>query len=422
MVMAALNEPEQSRTYLKQYASLTKNPAYVERLSRRITDWQRFHKQAGKVQLAQFETAPSDFGGGFGADSSSGFGAGAQSAVGAAPDAAAQGLPAGNPADAQKMVIVDVVIISTEENTTTGKGVNLLNGLTVQFGGTSGGLIFAETKTEADGPNTQTITKRLSIPSITYSLNIANANSSRNEILARPTLIALSGQESNFFSGTAITAAAVGGSGDGATINIEKEIGVKLAVIPAFLGDGRARLKVSAERTFLSTPDTTSISGFTLRIDTTKTTVNANVVMNYGETLILSGLSEKETERRRDGVPGLQDIPVLQYFTSRATSRDFQKSVLVLLTPRPATYVFRDEKQKSESTDRQTEEEKVLSELQARYSDWFRPYPNWASVFHHMQANSLYREFRTGDVTLEKWTNYQTHEDRLRQVLDFLFY
>jgi hypothetical protein len=39
-----------------------------------------------------------------------------------------------------------------------------------------------------------------------------------------------------------------------------------------------------------------------------------------------------------------------------------------------------------------------------------------------MQANSLYREFRTGDVTLEKWTNYQTHEDRLRQVLDFLFY
>ncbi|MEQ8195758.1 MAG: type II and III secretion system protein, partial [Rhodospirillales bacterium] len=334
---------------------------------------------------------------------------------------AAGAAPAVLTAEAQKMVIVDVVIIRTQENVTTNKGVNLLNGLSVQFGGTSGGFIFTETKTEADGPNTQTITKRLSIPSVTYSLNIANANASRNEILARPTLIALSGQESNFFSGTAVTAAAVGGGTSGATINIEKEIGVKLSVVPAFLKDGRVRLKVNAERTFLSTPDTTSVT-FTLRIDTTKTTVNANVVMNFGETLILSGLSEKETERRRDGVPGLQDIPLVQYFTSKATTNDFQKSVLILLTPRPASYVFQNERQKSETKEKQTEGERVLSELQARYSDWFRPYPNWASIFHHMQANSLYREFRTGDVTLEKWTDYQSHENRLRQVLDFLFY
>jgi type II secretory pathway component GspD/PulD (secretin) len=316
-----------------------------------------------------------------------------------------------------------VVLIRTEENVTSAKGVNLLSGLSIQFGESAGTPAYSlqSVNTDASGSITSTLTRQLNIPSITYSLNIANANTTRNEILARPTLVALSGQPSEFFSGTAVTAAAVGGGDSGSTINIDKEIGVKLNVTPVFLPNGRVQLKVFAERTFLSTPDTTSIT-FDLRIDTTKTNVNANVVMNFGETLILSGLSEKETERRRDGVPGLQDVPGLQYFFSRKTTTDFQKSVLILITPRPPSYIFQSEKQKKAAEKEQTADERVLTELQARYTDWFRPYPNWASVFHHMQANSLYREFRTGDVTLEKWTHYDSHRDRLRQVLEFLYY
>ncbi|MEQ8194109.1 MAG: hypothetical protein RIB59_06445, partial [Rhodospirillales bacterium] len=80
MVMAALNRPEQSRNYLRQYASLTKNPAGVDFLSKRLEDWQRFHEQVGKVQLAQF----GDPSGGFGA-ATGGFGdPGAAGAAGAA--------------------------------------------------------------------------------------------------------------------------------------------------------------------------------------------------------------------------------------------------------------------------------------------------------------------------------------------------
>ena len=158
--------------------------------------------------------------------------------------------------------------------------------------------------------------------------------------------MALNGQQSEFFSGIEVNAAAVGGAADtGSTVQIEKEIGVKLTVNPEFLEDGRIKLAVVAERTFLSTPDKTSIN-FEFRIDTSKTNVTANVAMNYGETLILSGLSEKETERKRDGVPGLQDAPLIQYLFSNRTTSDFQKSVLILLTPRPTPYVYRTEKQK----------------------------------------------------------------------------
>ena len=134
----------------------------------------------------------------------------------------------------------------------------------------------------------------------------------------------MNGQSSEFFSGVEVNAAAVGGSNsDGATVEVDKEIGVKLSLTPEFLDDGRIKLDVTAERTFLTTPNTSSVT-FTLRIDTSKTNVHANVAMNYGETLILSGLSEKETERTRDGVPLLQDIPGIQYLFSKrppATSR-----------------------------------------------------------------------------------------------------
>ena len=202
---------------------------------------------------------------------------------------------------------------------------------------------------------------------------------------------------------------------------MQKEIGVKLALQPEFLDDGRIKLNVTAERTFLTTPNTSSIT-FDLRIDTSKTMVNANVVMNFGETLILSGLSEKETERTRDGVPFLQDVPGLQYFFSNRTTRDFQKSVLILLTPRPPSYTYQSKSQRSKSMAQMSANERSLSELQARYSDWFKPYPNWASVFHHMQDNALYREFRTGDVTMERWANMETISSRLKQALEFLYY
>ena len=140
--------------------------------------------------------------------------------------------------------------------------------------------------------------------------------------------------------------------------------------------------------------------------------------MNYNETLILSGLSEKETELTRDGVPLLQEIPLVQYFFSRQTTTDFNKSVLLLITPRLPEYVYR---QPSKSKNG-TPEESAVDEFRARHADWFRSYPNWASVFSHMQDNALYREFRTGDVVLDRWENNQSLSSRLKRALGFLFY
>jgi len=430
MVMAALGNAAEAKKYLLEYEKITGDIQKGDDIKSRLSSWKRLHDRARLMDIAARAAPVQDVQvAQMRPNLRRSASAGAQKANNNEPAAwlAEQGHTESTNAaiDPYKMVIVDVVIIRTEEDITTSKGVNLLSGLKLQFGSTdlsAAGFSYQSSKAKTLGDTTKTITRAINIPSITYSLNIANSSTGRNEILARPTLIALSGEQSEFFSGVEVDAAAVGGSNsDGSTVQINKEIGVKLALLPEFLSDGRIKLNVVAERTFLTTPNTNSVT-FTLRIDTSKTTVSANVVMNYGETLILSGLSEKETERKRDGVPFLQDIPGLQYLFSKRTTRDFQKSVLILMTPRPPSYTNQSDRQRRDTQGRQTQGERSLSELQARYTVWFKPYPNWASVFHHMQDNTLYREFRTGDVTMERWANMETLKSRLRQALDFLYY
>ncbi len=426
LVLAALGEKDKADLYFSRYEKAANDPRAAQLVRMRLENWRRFHSRNGGVVKAQFSPNPA-FAVESGPLSSPETLQGAEQAQDE-PNPEEEETEEGQEEpipDDYKMVIVDVVIIRTEEDLTTSKGVNLLNGLTLQFGKTdasNSGFSYDHTFSKVTGSLTSAITTAINIKSINYSMNIANSNTTRNEILARPTLVALAGEQSQFFSGVEVDAAAVGGSSsDGATLSVQKEIGVKLLITPEFLEDGRIKLNVEAERTFLTTPNTTSVT-FTLRIDTSKTNVNANVAMNFGETLILSGLSEKETERTRDGVPFLQDIPVVQYLFSKRTTRDFQKSVLILLTPRLPLYTFQNKKSKKKAQRRMSRDEKVLSELQARYSDWFKPYPNWASIFHHMQQNTLYREFRTGDVTLEKWQSQATLRERLRQAMEFLYF
>jgi len=323
------------------------------------------------------------------------------------------------------MVIVDVVIIRTEETKSSRKGVNLLNGLNLQFGGESPGTgaysyrRSQSTQFFSDSDNTSVLTRTINLPSITYSLNIVNANNARNEILARPSLVALDGNESEFFSGRNVIGTVIGtGGGDGA-VNVAQDIGVKLKITPYLLNDGRVKLKTFAERTFLAKPNTSAVT-FSIRIDTAKTSVASSVALKLGDTLILSGLSEKQTIRKRDGVPGIQEIPIIQYLFAKKEETLFQKSVLILLTPRKPGFV----QQEAETSNKTSNASgsNALDELKSRYSDWFKPYPNWASIFQDMQNNSLYREFRTGDVSLEKWEDHDDRELRIKRALKFLYY
>ena len=332
------------------------------------------------------------------------------------------GFTPGDSAVDPKMVVVDVTIIRTEEDASSSKGINLLSGLQIQFGdplSATPGISFGRNRTEDflvqqnDAINTRTITKLIGIPAITYSLNIANSQRGRNEVLARPTLVARAGKTSEFFSGVEVLAAATsGGAGD--SVSIEKEIGVKLAVTPEFLPSGMLLLRVRAERTFLTQPNSSVV--FEFRLDTSKTTVNADVAMRFGQTLILSGLSERETETDKQGVPGVQKVPVAKLFFSQERKRTFKKSVMILLTPRRAQFLNKtayDNPARARSSS-----ERLIGKLEQRYRDWFRPLSHTASIFRELRSNSLYQqEYRTGDIAVDNWNTSNAMQERLGEAL-----
>ena len=319
--------------------------------------------------------------------------------------------PEAKPADVKSkssdMVVVEVVLIGTQEDARQSRGTNLLDGLQLQFGDTlenTPGFSFGQNRVnDALGSglaeNTQTVTSFINIPAIRYSLNIANALDSYGEILAKPSLVAQSGETSQFFSGTEVLAAAVSG-GDGDSVSVEKEVGVKLAITPTVLDDGKVRLHVAAERTFLTDPSTSVL--FQFRLDTTKTNINSTVTMNFDQTLVIGGLTEKATSGASDGVPIVRDIPGINLFFSQKSSRVFQRSVLILITPRRPEYTTEPARATSESEKNLNTVERDLERFQQRHRDWFTPRDKLHLV-KNSEDPAFTEEFHMNDIPALNW-------------------
>jgi type II secretory pathway component GspD/PulD (secretin) len=295
-----------------------------------------------------------------------------------------------------------------------------MNGLSLLFGtAAAAGNAVAYSKSILNVDGNTTITRGITVPALTYSMNIADANSTLTEVLAKPSLTTMECKRSEFFSGTQLTAAVVSGGVGGGSVTIDKSYGVRLGVTTEIIQGNQVRMKVEASRTFLQPPS--NDIAFTYKVQISEIQASANVVLRLGDTLILGGLSETETDNLRDGVPILQDTPGLQYLFSQQSVKKYNRSVLMLITPRPASYTYLSDASR-EAIDPNNPFSPSVNVLRARYVDWFEPFPNLSSVFNLVNATNLYREFRTGDVTLEKWDRMNSTKYRLQQALEFLHY
>jgi len=275
-----------------------------------------------------------------------------------------------------------------------------------------------------DGSTTGRVTAYTIEPSFSiaadYALNIFNDNFDKNEVLARPTLIALNNKTSEFFSGGVFHVQLNGVSGSEGVVD-EVPIGVRLEVTPNFLGPDEVELEVNVERAFVESRS--SSPGFTNFMQVSQTTLAVNVTMKFGDTLVLSGLSEKEVESLRDGVPFLQDIPVLQYLFGTKSTQDYTKSVLVLITPRKPRYTYEDGSVKIDlknPVDRDAEQ-KHLRELK-KSTAWHKPASNLDAVFWHLRESEFLKEFRSGDVHMEKWDYPGRIRRMTEQAIKFLYW
>lgn len=314
---------------------------------------------------------------------------------------------AGNP----RMVVLDVAIIRTEDTASTSYGVNMLSGLTYIF---SRARQTVDTITRpSNGPETRTITitrtrsDSLANPNtaagIAYSLNIANATDSRSEVLAQPSLLALDRQSSTFFSGRNITLGIVGQAG-GASTFTDRPVGVSLSVTPTFVDAETMLVSARAARSFVEQVDENVIFGQTMQ--TSRNSVTANVVLKFSETLVLSGLAEQEVQRASDGVPVLQDIPVLQYLFRNRASQTFRRSVLVLITPRKPQ-VEQDELARqlsSHSPAHDGDRAALLRKLEDQSREGKGTTSAITRAYRHALQSKLFLQFRSGDMQADDWS------------------
>ncbi|QWD39929.1 hypothetical protein G6669_04935 [Polynucleobacter paneuropaeus] len=243
-------------------------------------------------------------------------------------------------AEPPKMASIDAVLIRTVDVVGSQFGVNLLNGLQMFAGaqsfsstGSSGGAsVSGVVQNSVLGLGTATSATINSVSGlVSYSLNIANSTTTNSQVIARPTLTALDRIPSTFYSGGVITAGLNGGGVSGAQVtNIPT--GVSLSVTPTFIDNESMMLAVKVSRSYVSA--TGAVGGFNSGVTTQQHAVTANVKVNYGETLILDGLTSREIENSQNGVPVLQDIPIIQYLFSQVVKSQTAENVIVLVTPR----------------------------------------------------------------------------------------
>ena len=232
------------------------------------------------------------------------------------------------------MVLLDTAIIRSEELATSSYGVNLLDTLSVFA---TGSRISGTSSTTTDGSTGRTFSLSLgSSPTtnyISYALNIANALSNRNDLLSRPTLVALDRLPSTFFSGAVVTLGVAGTAGSGSTIS-DKSIGVSLSITPTVIDEDTVNLNVKVARSALTASPLGASSTFSQTLATTRTSVQASVSARFGETIVVSGLSENEEVFNESGVPGLMEVPLLQWLFERQSKFRVRNSILVTITPR----------------------------------------------------------------------------------------
>ncbi|MEG0921592.1 MAG: pilus assembly protein N-terminal domain-containing protein [Comamonas sp.] len=150
-------------------------------------------------------------------------------------------------------------------------------------------------------------------------------------VLAKPTLVAHTGQSASFLAGGEIPIPVPGRDGN---IAIQyKEFGVKLQLTPTILSDERIALKVAPEASDLDFSQGVSISGITVPAVRTRR-ADTMVELADGESFIIGGLVSRSTMSSINKVPLLGDLPILGTFFKNLSYSQDETELVIIVTPR----------------------------------------------------------------------------------------
>jgi type IV pilus assembly protein PilQ len=167
-------------------------------------------------------------------------------------------------------------------------------------------------------------------------ISFLDALQSRNlsDIEATPQVTVIDNQEGFIHVGelTPIRTieAGAGGTGGGTfpTAQVsQQQTGIILHATPHVTADGHILLELQAERSAAELAS--SDVGFIFRTQRAQT----RVLVNDGQTSVISGLTQTETSEARSGIPLLQDLPVIGRLFRVNHHQDIQQDLIILVTP-----------------------------------------------------------------------------------------
>ena len=152
--------------------------------------------------------------------------------------------------------------------------------------------------------------------------------------LARPNLVALSGQKASFLAGGEFPFPV---PVDENTVAVEfRPFGVKLDFEPSVQDNGLIRLQVAPEVSQLDTTNSLRINNMVVPSLTVRRTATT-VELKSGESFAVAGLFQQEYSNAVRQLPGIGNVPVLGTLFRSARWKRAESELVIIVTPRLAT-------------------------------------------------------------------------------------
>jgi pilus assembly protein CpaC len=150
------------------------------------------------------------------------------------------------------------------------------------------------------------------------------------KILAKPTLVTLSGQEAHFLAGGEFP---IPVPQEGNTITIEfKTFGVGLSFTPTVLSDQQISLRVAPEVSELDFSNAVSFSGFVVPALTTRR-VSTVIELADGQSFAIAGLLDESVRESVSKFPLLGNIPILGALFRSVSFQKNESELVIIVTP-----------------------------------------------------------------------------------------
>lgn len=154
------------------------------------------------------------------------------------------------------------------------------------------------------------------------------------QILAEPTITALSGHTGTFLAGGEFPFPMVqGGMSGQVSVSVQfMPYGVSLNFLPVVLDDGTIRLHVAPEVSALDYTNEVEIDGYTIPAISTRR-AETDIELRDGQTFALTGLLDRRITDQFEQMPGFASIPILGILFRSKNLQHSTSELLVIVTP-----------------------------------------------------------------------------------------